>query len=225
LPNRRAPTDIEGFQIFLSVAISLLVFSAGCTKAWEAPESVVTKVEKTSEDFAVAESVAKDIPPEIYDDYLSDDATKIRPTAVELEVWLIEKTVGVLGGVNHHILFERGGGELDLADFVKGRGNFYFKAVLSDAELMSQASVYYFSDADQVKMGEETFGSGCQAVLDMTSHFRSFLKGNGILTSTADSRYSYLLSGQYLFWVKIEKNIYFSALKVVDSKSRIRTCK
>lgn len=116
----------------------------------------------------------------------------------------------------------RGGGIIDMKDFVKGaKGSFFFDHTVvktSDQKTEpAKVKIFYLSEARKRKIGDETFGAGCNKFMDVTSYLVG-LRGKGVQVNATDQRYVSVLAGIYYFIGFDKEKLYLSALKIEDSR-------
>jgi hypothetical protein len=119
-------------------------------------------------------------------------------------------------------ILPRGGGGIDLSDYVKTRkGSFFvdFEAVRTEKpeEPATPLKVYYLSNAKKRKIGNESFGAGCDTYMDVSSFIKS-KQGQGIQVNATDERYVSTLAGTYYFVSFQPEKIYLAALTIGDSR-------
>ncbi len=152
---------------------------------------------------------------------------KSKVEMVPIKVYLLEKTRGILGGQNHQLEFPKGGGEVDLRDFVRDKqGSFYLNiefgvAPPSDAPY----KIFYLSNASARKVAGETLGSGCNRYFDISSYYLKTSKNMGFLVNTTQQRDVSALIGSYFFVAKVERKRYMAAVTIKDSRYRQLQCR
>lgn len=116
----------------------------------------------------------------------------------------------------------RGGGLVDLKDVVRGaKGSFFFDQKItktSDPKSGPQRlKIYYLSNAKKRKVGDESFGAGCDRYMDVTDYVMG-LQGKGVQVNATDQRYVSVLAGTY-YYIGFEKErLFLAALQVEDSR-------
>lgn len=122
----------------------------------------------------------------------------------------------------------RGGGGIDLRDYVKSRkGSFFidFEVVRTEKpdEPAQPLKVYYLSNAKRRVIAGEKFGAGCDTYMDI-SRIVSHKMGNGIQVNATDERHVSALSGVYYFVSFQPERIYLAALHLEDSRFPQHVC-
>lgn len=117
-----------------------------------------------------------------------------------IKVRMVEKTPGVLIEPEVEIKFPRGGGEIDLAEFVKNQqGTFRVFFDLEDAGPEDQMQAYFVSRARKRKLDGEIWGAGCNRYMDIKKFILGEGKIKGIEVNTTRSRHDSVLGGTFFF--------------------------
>jgi len=140
-------------------------------------------------------------------------------------VQLAEKNKDVLTKEKVILQYDKGGGFLDLADYVTDiKGTFYLKWSPS-LELDNQKiHVFYLSNAKKFRIGEDPHGVGCGKYLEITSYWNKEMSHEGIKLNTTSGRYVHVLAGTYFFALTLNNKLYLSQLTIKDSRFRERMC-
>jgi hypothetical protein len=122
--------------------------------------------------------------------------------------------------------FEKGGGQIDLNDLVKGTGSFYmsFPAEQFGTNL-ELTHLYFISQSPTKKIANETFGMGCGKWIDIKSHFKQLQKPDYLKLNTTELRHLRVLAGNYIFVFKQTNQIYLTQLTINDSRYTNLLCK
>jgi hypothetical protein len=140
---------------------------------------------------------------------------------LDLDVFMTPLASGTLSGPTHFQL-PRGGGAIDLKDYVKGaKGSFFVKmsakkTVEPDAKI-SKLKIYFLSQGKKKKIEDETFGAGCGQYMDITDYIEA-KASTGIQVNATEQRYVHVLSGIYYFIGFEKEKMYLAALKISDSR-------
>lgn len=143
-----------------------------------------------------------------------------------IKVLLIEKSRGILGERNHELLFEEGGGEVDLKSLVvdkKGTFSIAFEPVVAGAE--RPPKVFYLSNAIRRRVGNVDVGAGCDGYFDITSFFTKAMKHDGIEVNTTAGRHVSVLAGTYFFAVPHDGKLHVAQVTIKDSRYRSLHCR
>ncbi len=142
-------------------------------------------------------------------------------------VYLTERTKGILGGNNVDLAFGKGGGELDLKDYLKSeRGTFFLgiKPILSEWE-DEELRVFFLSNARSWDSENEKFGAGCNVYLDIGHYFNNAMKDDGFKVNVSKQRHVGLLSGTFFMAVSVRGRLFLSQLTIKDSRYKNLHCK
>ena len=171
-------------------------------------------------------------------DPLADEVTK---EYVPLTVTLVEKpdNKGILQSHDHQLFFGRGGGVIDLADFVENRrGSYYLKVIFGRGKPEDEkedrnvidlskesVKVFYLSNSRRRRWNGKIIGSGCTKYFDIASFFEKSMKGPGFLLNTTDHLDVTSLSGSFFFAAQVNKTLYISELSIKDSRFHPLQCR
>jgi hypothetical protein len=145
---------------------------------------------------------------------------------IPIKLYLVEKNRGILNGTNYELVYGKGGGELDLQDFVSDRNGSFYVAMTVNLDLGEKPlRVFYLSNAKQRKIGGEEVGAGCDTYIDLTRYFAKAMKEKGILANTTRQQHISLLAGTYFFVASVGGRLYLSQLTIKDSRYRQLHCR
>ncbi len=117
-----------------------------------------------------------------------------------IQVRLVEKTPGILVEPEIEIKFPRGGGEIDLANFVKDEsGTFRVFFDLEEVASDDKMKAYFISGARKRKLDGEVWGAGCNKYMDIKKFILGAGKTKGIEVNTNRSRHDSVLGGTFFF--------------------------
>jgi hypothetical protein len=228
--------------ILLPALIFLIFFlTVGCKKE-EASENVTYRagaVEKTSKNFLIPrdlrevieksylEFIRKENPKVV----LPDEAIlgRIPRDFLNVTVRLRSSAPGVL---THHSEFAlpRGGGEIDLKDYVVGKKGSFFMTVEarrsdSPKEELKNLQIFFLSESKQRLIGKEKFGAGCKKFMDITALMAHHNTQGGIQLNATDQRYLSVVGGIFYFInFDPERRIYIAAVRFKDSRYKNLLC-
>ena len=121
-------------------------------------------------------------------------------TFASIKVRMVEKTSGVLVDPEIEITLPRGGGQVDLAKFVRDqRGTFSVFFEPEDQKEDKDLKVYFVSQAKKRKIDDEIWGAGCNKYMDLTAHVMGKPPLNGIEVNTTRNRHLSVLGGSFVF--------------------------
>jgi hypothetical protein len=215
----------------------LLFFGLTLVSCKKEPEAEVPYrlggVEKTSKEFVIPRALRE----HIEQDYLQflkaqksaltlsdkDVLDRIPREFLDVTVYFRSSGTGVLVD---HTKFElpRGGGEIDLKDYVKGsKGSFYMKVAAqrsSEPEhKVEDLRVYFLSDSKERKIQGEKYGSGCKTFMDVTHFINKENNKEGLQLNAAGQRYLSVIAGTFYF-VEFDESrkLYIAAVRISDSR-------
>jgi len=150
--------------------------------------------------FEMSESGADvKIPIQIWDQF-APVGGKESVSFSSLTVRLVEKSPGVLIDSEVEVKFPRGGGEIDLASFVKGQsGTFHVFFQLEDAGPDDQMRAYFISRARKRKIDGEVWGAGCNKFMNIKNYIFGEGRTKGIVVNTTRNRHDSVLGGTFFF--------------------------
>ncbi|MNK91718.1 hypothetical protein D3C87_1118320 [compost metagenome] len=136
----------------------------------------------------------------------------------EVSVILKEKNPGVVKGGEVKIKFPRGGGEVNLADYItETPGSFYVSFEYPDFAGSAQQKVIFVSKARKRRIDNQVFGAGCNQYFDITKAFAKAMLTDGIKVNTVRERYTSVLGGHFLFSAAKEGSQYMAQVTFRDS--------
>lgn len=115
-------------------------------------------------------------------------------------VRLAEKTPGVLVDPDIEIKLPRGGGQVDLSQFVTGKqGTFHVFFQFEEMKDSANSSVYFISRARKRDLDNEIWGAGCNKYMDIKNDFLKRGQQQGIEVNTTRNRHLSVLGGTFFF--------------------------
>lgn len=131
---------------------------------------------------------------------IGGDEGKDTVTFSTLKVRLVEVTKGVLVDPVVEIQMPRGGGEIDLSQFVRGdKGTFQVFFDLEEMPDEEKLQAYFVSRARKRKIDNEVWGSGCHKYMDIRSFILKDGKKKGIEVNVTRNRHLSVLGGSFVF--------------------------
>lgn len=190
-------------------------------------------IEKTSKNFLIP----RDLKQVIEQDYLAyirkenpkiilpdeEILSRIPREFLDVEVRFRSSAPGVL---SDHTEFKlpRGGGEVNLKDYVIGKKGSFFMSLKatrsSDSKHeLSHLNIYFLSETKQRQIGKETFGSGCRRYMDVTRLFSEKNNAGGLQLNATEQRYLSVIGGVFYFVnFDPERRIYIAAVRFTDTR-------
>ncbi len=139
------------------------------------------------------------IPIQIWDQFGSVGG-KDGITFAPLKVRLVEKTPDILVEPEVEVKFPRGGGEIDLSNFVKNKsGTFRVFFDLEDVAADDKMKVYFISRARKRKIDGQVWGAGCNKYMDIKKYILGKGQKEGIEVNTTRFRHDSVLGGTFFF--------------------------
>ena len=144
------------------------------------------------------------------------DSFTVQPISVQVELSAEDKVV-LRGGKNHRILFIEGGGELDMFDYLAGKGVFNIRfAPEIDGSLPYH--LLYISDSPGRQIEGDMWGNGCGKIYDLTSNSDMFFMDQGIKVTASRHHYLHLMAGTFLFLQLVDERLFLSYILLKDSR-------
>lgn len=225
----------------LAFALSVLA-ATGCFSAQEpafvATDAKVLNMSGSAEDTQLPGELFDNIM-DVFEPQIQDKAVvdPVKETKGKLEVpteffafhvYLTERTRGVLGGDSFELMYGKGGGVLDLKDFLKtSRGTFALgiRPLLPEREQAEELKVYFLSNSPRREREGAVYGAGCDTYLDITRFFKNAMSDEGFVVNVAGERHVGLLAGTLFLATSIKGRLYLSQLTVRDSRYKKLHCR
>jgi hypothetical protein len=143
-----------------------------------------------------------------------------------IQVFLTEKNDHILKTPASVIELPRGGGTVDLAQYLTGDPGSFFVGFELPEEFKEGKNfkVLYVSQARKRKIDDRVFGAGCNQYFDITAKFTEMMKTEGIKANTTRQRHVTLLAGHYIFSVIKDTQILITQVTITDSKNKNLLC-
>lgn len=122
-------------------------------------------------------------------------------TFANIKVKLIEKTAGVLTDPEIEFHFPKGGGNIDLSQYVKSQpvGTFSVFFEFEEPPAGEKGKVFFIPQAKKRKIEGEVWGSGCNKYLDLKKYVLGEVQKKGIEVNTTDQRHLAVIGGTFFF--------------------------
>ncbi|QLY26117.1 hypothetical protein [Bdellovibrio sp. KM01] len=135
----------------------------------------------------------------------------------DVSVFLVDKNPGILKDEALKFELPRGGGEIDLSQYLNNRqGSFYVGFEFPSFTEAKQSKVLFVSHARKRKLGDSVYGAGCNQILDITTKFNLAMQGEGLKVNTTRERHISVLGGTFLFSAEKGDTIYVAQVSFVD---------
>jgi hypothetical protein len=144
----------------------------------------------------------------------------------DVTVYLVEKNPDIIHGEAVKIKFPRGGGVIDLAQYVSTQAGSYFVGFdVPDFQDATDKKVIFLSDAKKRKVDGEVLGAGCNQYLDITNKFmKSMQTGVGIKVNTTRERDVTVLGGKFILSAKKADGVHITQVSFTDSRYKNLFC-
>lgn len=120
-----------------------------------------------------------------------------------IKIRLQEKTKGVLVSPVLAIEMPRGGGEVDLSQFVRGvQGTFLVFFDYDEIRETKEEQIFFVSRAKKRRIEKEIWGAGCNKFMDITKFMNDKVLKEGLEVNTTRQRHLSLLGGTFVFSAK-----------------------
>jgi hypothetical protein len=132
---------------------------------------------------------------------------------------------------SHYLIIElpEGGGELDLASYLKENGVDFFKIRFKfdfPQEYQKSVRVFYIPRYKPISFAGLRFGAQCRKAYELSGHFKEGgrFSTKGLELSGALFRFLNTIGGDWYFAFESEGETYVSMVRVVDSRARLSLC-
>lgn len=143
----------------------------------------------------------------------------------EIQVFLVEKNPGVLKRPAYKISLPRGGGEIDLSNYIGiSPGTFYVGFEYPEFVDAQEKKVLFVSEAKKRKIDDVVYGLGCNQFVDITAKYFEAMKHEGIKVNTTRDRHLSVLGGHFLFAAHKGATVYISQVSFTDSNRKNLFC-
>lgn len=207
---------------------AFLVLGMACTSktSFRTADPEVVKVDELPEDFKIPAHVWTLIEKSSDMEEPEVDVKNMQASYSNVKVFLTEKNEKVLRNPSYLIELPRGGGEVDLAQYLTGRqGSFYLGFELpAEFHEGSNFKVIYISDGRRRKLEDRIYGAGCNQYLDITPKFLEMMKGEGLKANTTRQRHATVLAGRYIFSAIKDHRVLMSQVTITDSDHNNLLC-
>lgn len=200
--------------------------------------SIFTRVryDQSREEFLAPVSFKKAIDKVFFDHVVMSREADSKSNKVSLDVpkrffeyklRLRSNNPKTFNGKSLEILYPKGGGVLDFADFeIEPTGQLQLQWVFpTSLSTNPQFRVFFLSNGKERKIHGLTYGSGCNSFGDITSFFFSRNRKEGLKVPVSSKRYVSLLAGTFLFVQPAHDALLVAQLIVRDRNSKSLQCR
>lgn len=160
------------------------------------------------------------IPSKIWDIVFHGEQVKPRLIFVPIRLRLKQKNPEILSQELLTFQFPRGGGELDLSQFVRDkRGSFYVDFEFEHDKSPETSYVFFVSHSRKRKVENEIWGSGCRSFYQIGNYLKMVGKKGGLLVNTTRFRHLSVLGGSFVFVNITGKEVRLAQITFKDSKN------
>jgi len=143
----------------------------------------------------------------------------------EVDVFLVEKNDDVLKDKAVKIHFPKGGGEIDLAQYMgKNPGSFFVGFDDPDFKDTKDKKVIFVSQTRKRRLDDQVYGGGCNQFFDITEHFFKNMKEQGLKVNSTRERHVTVLGGHFLFSAIKGNTVYIAQVTFKDSEHKNLFC-
>lgn len=154
-----------------------------------------------------------------------EDRDGVGALLMPVHVILEEKNPGVLVAPVIRVRFPRGGGTLDLAQWVTERpGTFYARFELPEKG-EDVVSNWFVSRARARKFGDEIWGAGCRKFFRLPTDLAKVSDGPGLKANTTQDRHLAVLGGVFVFSLERGRQKFVTQVSVTDSRKSHLFCR
>lgn len=215
--------------------VLLCFFLLSCTSEISPKDSrrfTEIKVYETSGKVPIPESLWNEFDKFYINTIVGDKKTiekrkeNIPRSPMNFEVLFIEDKGALLGGKNILLQYSKGGGHLNLADYIKNKvvGSFRFSLNFPNPEEINRQNfkVYHITNAKpDKKLGKL---SKCGSYSDVTDFFLRQVMKKGLLLTNRGQRHITVLAGTFVFILVKDSEFFISQLTISDSNHRKMLC-
>lgn len=143
----------------------------------------------------------------------------------ELSVFLVEKNDDIVKGEAVKINLPKGGGEIDLAQYITtNKGSFYVGFDFPQFAESTAQKVVFLSKARKRRIDDKVLGAGCNQFLDITTTYTKEMAKAGLKVNTVRERYITVLGGTFFFSAQKAGTTYVSQVTFKDSRYQNLFC-
>jgi hypothetical protein len=126
---------------------------------------------------------------------------------------------------NYHFPFTRGGGVIDLAEYISSeKGQFNMKIKLNAEDFIpagedrGKLNVYFLSHFKKMDILGQRVGAGCFTYFNISNFFMKKLSTEGIVLNSSYQRYLAIIGGTFFFYYSELDSLYLGSLTFKDSR-------
>ena len=139
------------------------------------------------------------------------------PVKLKVDVFSSELNSVLREKKNYRVSYKEGGGELDLFEYVAGRGPFNIRFA-PDLDLGETVHLLYISDSPGESLKGRKWGNGCGRIYDLTEKSSLFFSKEGIHLTSSRRQYMHLMAGLFVFFQLVDEKLLLAYIKVEDAR-------
>lgn len=199
------------------IGIFLLAILISCSQQHDAAHETVIDIPEEAKDIKV--------PASLWTSFEGADQKGLSYIFVPITMTFEEKNEGVLKQNKFSFKFPRGGGTVDLSEYVTEKaGSFYVQFELPENLDQKDLKVYFISHTKKRKLGDEILGAGCGVYLDISKKFTSHFVNDAFKVNTTRSRHVTVLGGTFIFSLRQDNQMFISQVTFEDSRDKQLFC-
>ncbi len=207
-------------NIIALAAVSFFFFACEGKKEDAKVDVRVIKVEDLQKDFKLPESLWKLLAAEGSVQHKDNQII-----FVPMQVELVQKNDGVLKAEKFVIELPRGGGVIDLAQWIaQESGTFYIKFNMTEIEKAEQFQVFFLSQSRRRKIADEILGMGCNKYIELGASYFNAMKESGLALNTTRNRHVTVSGGRWFFIARDQGKTYLSQVAITDTNQKELFC-
>lgn len=143
-----------------------------------------------------------------------------------LDVILTQKNEGVMKSTERvRIRLPRGGGRVDLADYLTDQqGSFFVSFAWPEVPEGQAVEAWYVSKARARKLDGELWGAGCRKFFRIKDAVQKAWSGEGLKVNTTRFRHLSVLGGHFVFSSRQSRQVFVSQVTFTDSRATNLLC-
>lgn len=221
------------------IILSILVFGISCTKdkLYLSTKAKTVNLQNTEQNVKLPTALWKTLeevyrPPALDNTRVEQEGSKTKLALpieyFKIQVYLKEETRNVLKEDSYQLLFEKGGGELDLLDFVKDSRGVFRMGVVADiegVEELKDMKVFFLPNSKIKNEASGPIASSCDQYYEITSYFHKSMDSSGFELNTFDQKHLGLVAGSFFFALSHNGKLFLSQLTIKDSRYKNLHCR
>ena len=146
-------------------------------------------------------------------------------TGSEVNIYLYDKNPEVVIGSAVKIELPKGGGKIDLADYISEvSGSFYFRIEYPAFTGSTAQKVIFQSKTRKRRLDEKVWGAGCDQILDITSLFLKTMSKDGLKVNSNRQRHVTVLGGTFFLSAETESGFSVAQVTIQDTRHQNLFC-